>query len=142
MVVVGDGKKELTVSGVEAVVVDFEEGEGLVDGVGGDGWVFVDLGEVADAFKEFVGNAGGASGAGGDGVGGLGVDVEVEDLGAAGDDAGEVFGGVVFEFVDGTEAVAEGGGDEAGLGGGADNGEFGKVEFEGAGGGAFADDDV
>ncbi len=44
--------------------------------------------------------------------------------------------------MDDAEAVAQGASEGASPGGGADDGEVGEVETHGAGGGAFADDDV
>ena len=53
-----DGEEEAAVHLVEAVGVHLEEGEGVPGDGGGDGAVGPDLGEVAHAAQEPVGDAG------------------------------------------------------------------------------------
>ena len=53
-----DGEEEAAVHLVEAVGVDLEEGEGVAGDGDGDGAVGPDLGEVAHAAQEAVGDAG------------------------------------------------------------------------------------
>jgi hypothetical protein len=127
---------------VEAVFVDLDHFEGGLGGGSGDGAIGSDLNVVADPAEEVVGDAGGAPGAGGYDRSALSLDLEFEDLGGALDNDGKLFVGVVVEPIDEAEAGAEGGGEHAGAGGGADEGEFRKLELDGAGGGAGVDDDI
>ena len=68
--------------------------------------------------------------------------MEPEDVGGALDDDGKLLVGVVVEPVDEAEAGAQRGSEHAGAGGGSDEGEFGKLQLDGAGGGAGVDDDI
>ncbi len=85
-VMLDDGGEELAVGIVEAEVVDFEEMEGIAGIAAGDGVDVFDLGVVADAFEEPIGDARGEAAAGGDLGGGGGVEFDAEDAGGAGDD--------------------------------------------------------
>ena len=70
------------------------------------------------------------------------VHVELQKLGGAGNDGGEVGMVVELEAGDDAEAVAQRIGEHTGTGGGADEGEGRQVDFHAACGGAFADHDV
>ncbi len=122
--------------------VDLEHSEGGV----GDGAVddagAADLGVIADAAEEAVGDAGGAAGAKGDFSGAVGVDGDLEDFRAALDDEAEVVFCVELEAQEDAEAGTERRGEQAGARGGADEGEWPDLHDVGAGGGALADDDV
>ena len=71
----------------------------------------------------------------------VGVDLDAEDPGRALDDQRQVGGVVVLEPVADAEAVAQRRRQQAGPGGGADQGEGGKVERDRAGAGALAEHD-
>ena len=99
-------------------------------------------GVVANPAEEIIGDARGAAATSGDfGCGGL-LELDIEKGGGAADDGGEVFGGVVVESVGHAEAGAEWGAEKACAGGGSDKSEAGKVQANGAGGGALIDDDI
>ena len=127
---------------VQAEVVDVEAAHGL----GGDGGVDVavgaDLGVVANAAEEAVGDARGAASAAGDFAGAFLIYGDVEDGGVAADDLGYGLRVVEVEAVDGAEAVAQGRAEHGVAGGGADEGEVGNGEADAAGAGALAEDDV
>ena len=142
VVLFDDGAEEAAVELVEAVGVDFQHFEGGVGGGAVDFALGADLGEVADAAEEAVGDAGGSAGAHGDFGGSVAVDGDSEDVGGALDDEAELVVGVELEAEEDAEAAAHGGGEEAGAGGGGDEGEGLDLQLEGAGGGAGADHDV
>ncbi len=100
------------------------------------------MGDVADAAEQATGDAGRAAAAAGDFGGTVGGEGEAELFGAAGDDEGEFFGRVEDQAQRNAETVAQRGGKQAGARGGADQGERRKVDADGAGGGALADDQV
>ena len=66
----------------------------------------------------------------------------LQDAGRALDDGAQLLRVVEVEPADEPEAVAQRAGDQAGAGGGADQGEPGQVESDAAGGGTLADQDV
>ncbi len=101
-----------------------------------------DVGVVAHPAQQAVGDAGRAPGPPGDLAGAGGVDVDLEDLGRPHHDGLEVLGLVEVEAGDEAEAVAQRTGDQPGAGGGADEGEAGDVDADGAGGRALAQHDV
>ncbi len=101
-----------------------------------------DLGVVADAAQQAVGDARGAAGAHGDLGGAVAVDGNAEDFGGALDDEAELVVGVELEAQEDAEARAQRRGEQAGAGGGGDEGEGLDLHDVGAGGGALADDDV
>ena len=127
---------------VESVLVDVEHGESLVGDGFGDASVVADLGVVADAAEEVVGDAGSASAAAGDFPCAVFFDGDVEKTGGTDDDVAELLGGVVVKsFFDG-ESADEGAGEEAAARGGADEGKFFEVDSDASGVGALIDDDV
>ncbi len=142
VVLFDDGAEETAVELVEAVGVDFEEFEGGVGGGAVDDAGGADLGVVADAAQETVGDARGAAGTHGDFGGAIAVDGDVEDFGGALDDETELVVGVELQAQQDAEAGAHGRAEQAGARGGGDEGEGLDVELEGAGAGALADHDV
>ena len=68
--------------------------------------------------------------------------MDAEEGGGAADDGGEILDGVVVEAVGDAEAGAERGAEKARAGGGTDQRKAGKIEADGAGGGALIDDDI
>ncbi len=102
----------------------------------------VDLGEVADAAEEAVGDAGGATGAFGDGLPAGFIYGDAEDGGGSADDVVESFVVVEAEVHDDAKSVAEGASEISLAGGGADDSEGGDIEADAARGGALADHDV
>lgn len=142
--VVGGGHdaKQALVHFVEAEGVDFEEFEGGLGGGFGDGAVAFFLGVVADEIDEIVGDARGAAGAAGDLESAVGIEGNVEEFAGARYDFEEVFGTVVVESGLQGEATAKGGGEEAVSRGGADEGEAGDIEADGAGVWPLVDHDV
>ncbi len=127
---------------VEAGLVDLEQGQALAGGGLGDDALGPDLGVVADPAQQPVGDAGRAPGPAGDLVAAGGVEGDAHDPGRPHDDGLQLGDVVVVEAGDEAEPVAEGAGDEAGAGGGADQGEPGQVEAQRPGRGALAEDDV
>ena len=123
-------------------MVDVEHGESLVGAGFSDASVVADLGVVADAAEEVVGDAGGAAAAAGDFPCAVFFDGDVEETGGADDDVAELLGGVVVKpFFDG-EAAEERAGEESAARGGADEGKVGKVDADASGVGSLVDDDV
>ena len=78
----------------------------------------------------------------GDLAGAVLAHLDAEDPGAAAHDRQQLLLIVEFEPHRDAEAVAQRRGQEAGAGGGADQGEMGKLDPDGAGGRALADDQV
>ncbi|MNQ65328.1 hypothetical protein D3C85_797810 [compost metagenome] len=68
--------------------------------------------------------------------------MQAEDASGTADDGGQVLGAIELQALDYTEAVAQGVGEHAGAGGGADQGEGRQVQLDGARGRAFTDHDV
>lgn len=132
----------MTVEVVEAEVVDAEGFEGAVSDWFCDGAVSINLGEVADSSEKAVGNARGASGAFGDGLTTGFVYGDAEDRGGSANDVVESFGVVEAEVHDDAEPITEGAGEVALAGGGSDDGKWGDVETDAAGGGSLSDHDV
>ena len=102
----------------------------------------VNIGIVADAAEQPVGDTGCAAGARGDFDGGIRVDAHPNDLGGPTHNLGEVGGVVEFHLGSEAEPVAEGAREHAGSGGGADQGEGGEFEGDGGSAGSLANDDV
>ena len=101
-----------------------------------------DLGEVADAPQQPVGDAGRAPGPTGD-LGRAGyVDLHAEDAGGALHDGRQLAGRVVVEPRHEAEPIPQRPGDQPGAGGGPDEGEAGQREADGRGRRALAHDDV
>ena len=141
-VVFGHHAEHAFVHFVEAGGVDLEEFEGAGgDGLGDDA-AGAFLGVVADEVDEVVGNARGAAATRGDFFGAAFVDRDFEERAAALDDADERGDVVVIEARLEREAGAERRGEQAGAGGGADEGEARDREADAAGVGALVDHDV
>ena len=125
------------VEGIEAAIVHLQLAQRLV-GLGPvDARYAVDRGVISDPAQEPVGDAGGAARAPRYLAGRIVGQVDVEDGGGATDDDCQLGGGVEVEAVHGTEAVAEGRADHGITRGGADEGEAGHEEADGAGAGAL-----
>lgn len=104
--------------------------------------VGLDLRVVTDPTQQSVGDTGGAPGAAGDLGGALGVDLHVEEVRGAVDDALQLGRLVELHVRREAEAAAQRRGQQARAGGGADEGERGQLQRNGRGAGALADDDV
>jgi hypothetical protein len=115
--------EDAVVEAVEAALVDLEQVEGGAGDRDGDDAVGADLGVVADALEEAVGDPGRPAAAPGDLVGAVVVEGDLEDGRGAGDDALEVGLAVEVEPRGEAEAVAQRAGDQPGPGGRADEGE-------------------
>jgi hypothetical protein len=137
-----DSAEQAAVELVEAVGVDFEEGEGSLGGCAVDATGGADFGEVADAAEEAVGDAGCAAGAHGDLGGAVAVDGDAEDFGGALDYPAEFVVGIELEAEKDAEAGAERRREQAGARGGSDEGEGVDAHDVGARRGAGADHDV
>ena len=137
-----DGVEDLDVDLVEALVIDVEAAEGGAGAIAGDHAAGHDLGVVAHAAQEAVGDAGRAAGAAGDFRDALLFDRDAEHPGRAPDDIADGIVVVVVEAVDGAEAVAQGRRHHGVARGGADEGESGQVQAHAAGAGPLTDDEV
>ena len=142
VVLFDDGAEEAAVELVEAVGVDFKEGEGGLCGGEVDNAGGADLGVVADAAEEAVGDARGSAGAHGYFGGAVLVDGDTEDFGGALDHEAKLVVGVELQAQQDAEAAAQGGGEHAGSGGGCDKGEGTNLHHVRPCGWALADDDV
>ena len=139
---VDDYAEQLVVDFVESVAVDIEGFEGhagyiLVDGAGA-----FDLGEVAHAAQQGVGDTGRAAAAAGYLVGGAVADGGVEQARRAAQNALQDFVAVVFEVAGDAETCAQGCRQQARAGGGADEGERVEGELHRPGAGALVYHDV
>ena len=108
----------------------------------GDGLDALHDGEVAHPAQQAPGDARRAAGAAGDLVGALLAHAEAEHPGAAPHDQLQLVDGVELEPDRDAEAVAQGRGEQAGAGGGADKREFRQLDLHRAGRRALADDEV
>ena len=124
------------------MLIDFEHFESGDGGGGGGDALGASEGVVANPAEEIIGDAWGATAASGDFGGGGLLELDIEKGGGAANDGGEVLGSIVVESVSDAEAGAEWGAEQACASGGADESEAGKVEPNGAGGGALIDDDI
>lgn len=139
----GDGAEVGAVEVIQAEVVYGFEFERGLDARGCDGALGFDLGVVADAAEEAVGDSGCAAGAGGDEAQGFITGVlDVQEGATAAEDGEELFGGVVLEVVDDAEARSEGGREKTGAGRGADQCEGLAGDLDGAGVDAAVEEDV
>src|SRR4051812_565105 len=127
---------------VETALVHAEGGEPGLGGVVVDGTVAPHLGVVAHPAQQPVGDAGRAPGPPCDLATPVFLHGHLEDARGPFDDRLEVSGVVVVEPGDEAEAVAKGARDEAGAGGGADEGEVRDVEPDRARRRTFPEDDV
>jgi hypothetical protein len=142
LIFLDDGEEELAIDFVEAVAIDLEHAEGGLRGGEIDGSGGANLSVVANAAKKAVGDAGSAAGAARDFKRSRGIDFDPENFGGAFDDDAEIIGSVELEAEKKAKARAERGGEQAGAGGGPDEGERFDIHGVGAGGGSLADDDV
>ena len=106
VVFLDDGAEEAAVELVEAVGIDFKHFEGGHGGGAVDLAGCANLGVIADAAEEAVGDAGCAAGTHGDLGGAVAVDGDVEDFGGAFDDPAEFVVGVELEAEKDAEAGA------------------------------------
>jgi hypothetical protein len=97
---------------------------------------------AARAPQQAVGDARGAARPARDFARAVGVAVDAEDARGAAHDPGQLLGRIELQPLDDAEAVAQRRGQQAGAGGGADQGERRQVELDRTRGGAFADHDV
>ncbi len=101
-----------------------------------------DLGVVANAPEQAVGDAGCAAGAHGDLGGAVAIDGHAEDVGGTLDDEAKFVIGVELEAEKDAEARAHGRGEQAGAGCCGHEGEGLDLQLKGPRGGAGADHDV
>ena len=139
---VGDHQQIAPVHRVEPEAVDFEPVQRAVGRFRVDHVVARRMGEVAHPAKQSAGDARGAARAAGDFVRAVFGDVGAEQARGAADDLLQFGDAVEIEADRDSEAVAQRRGQQALAGGGADQGEFGKVDADRAGGRAFADHQV
>ncbi|GAA3155408.1 hypothetical protein GCM10017687_86770 [Streptomyces echinatus] len=134
--------QDRAVEAVEAAGVDLVDGEGGGRDLAGDHPVGLDLRIVADAAQQTVGDAGRAPGAAGDLGGAVRVDLDVQQVRRAVDDALQLVRFVELHVRGEAEAVAQRGRQQARARGGADQGERRQLQRDRGGAGALADDDV
>lgn len=137
-----DSDEDFSIRLVEAELVDADQGETFFGQFQVHGLEPLHRGEITHPFEEAVGDAGGFAGASGDLADRLVLDFDVEDRRRALEDAFHLGILVEIQFENMTETVAQGRRQQARLGGGADQGEFGQVDAHGSGGRPLADDDV
>lgn len=137
-----DGHKQAAVELVEAVGVHFEHFESVFGGGAVDFAGASDLGVVADATQEAVGDARGSAGAHGDLGGSVLIDGDVDDVSGALNDISQVVVRIELKAQKDSETGAERRGQQAGARGGGDEGEGLDVHDVGARTGPLADDDV
>src|SRR5690606_32066563 len=101
-----------------------------------------DLGVVTHPAQQAVGDARRAARAAGDLAGAIRFAVDAQDPRRTAHDPGQLLGRVELQALDDAEAVAQRRGQQAGAGGGADQGERRQVELDRARGRALADHDV
>nr|GEU28642.1 hypothetical protein [Tanacetum cinerariifolium] len=134
--------EQLAVHDVEADRIHVEHDQRSVGRGLGDVAIAFHFRVIAHAAQQAVGDTGRAARAAGDFHRAFGVDIGLEQRGAAGDDLGQFLGVIKLEAGDDAEAVAQRIGQHAGARGGAYQRERLQVELDGTGGRAFADHDV
>ena len=139
---VHQGLQQLAVHQVKAHGVHVQQGQSLSGGVAGDAAIAFDLGPVAHAAQQAVGDARRAAGAPGDFQRAFVVDGGAQQVGGAADDALQLVGRVELQAGRDAEAVPQRVGEHASAGGGAHQREGLQVELDRAGGWTFADQDV
>ena len=102
----------------------------------------LDLGVIAGAANQPVGDARSAPGTAGDFQRAFPVAVDFENFRRAQHDDAQFLRGVKLQPEADAEAIPQGRGEHARPGGGADEGEFGQIQPDRAGRGALADHDV
>src|ERR671924_1001372 len=127
---------------VESPLVDLEQLEAGASDVARDAAVVTDLGEVADAPKQAVGDARRSPGAPGDLVGAVEINGDGKDPGRAPNDAREIVNGVVVEAGREPEPLPQRERDPAGTRRGADEREPRQVKADAARAWPLAEDDV
>lgn len=134
--------KNMMVGRFESEVIDFKEIECFFGGSGVDGVVSVHLSVIADAFENAIGDARRLSAGFGDDVRAFFIELNTEDARGTLHDLLDFHRFIEFQAMNGAEAIAEGVGERAELGGGADQSELRQVELKRACGGTLADHDV
>ncbi len=102
-----DRPQDLAVEPVEPLLVDLQQVERAMRGVGAHHAVEPHLRVVAHALEQAVGHARGPAAAGGDRKRALLVDVDLQDLGRAPDDPGKIVGAIVLQARLDAEAIAQ-----------------------------------
>ncbi|MGY3424773.1 hypothetical protein ACVWZW_005248 [Bradyrhizobium sp. F1.13.4] len=123
-IVLRDGREIAAVHGIEAGGVDLERAQRVVGNLAIDPVGIGRRSKIAHAAQQPAGDTRRATGAARDLVGAIGAHADVEHAGAPGDDALKLFDRVEIQPDRNAEAVAQGIGEQAGAGGGADKGEF------------------
>ena len=137
-----DGRQELAVRGIQALVVYLESGQRLVRGGGVHVAIAVDLGVIAHAAQQPVHDSRRPAPAAGDGRGPVRAELHVEQPRGPFHDRRQVRQIVEVEAVRGSEAVAERAGDAARAGGRAHQREGLEGEPQASRRGPLADHDV
>ena len=137
-----DGQEDFAVHLVEPRVVHAEPVQGFLRHLLGDDALGFDFGEVPDPPDEPVGDAWRPARAFADFGGAGGFDGDVQEACRAVDDGFQFLRRIEVQPVHQPEPFPERGGERPGFGRGAYQGEWGQVQFHGAGGRALADDEV
>ena len=137
-----DGQEDFAVHFVESRVVHAEPVQGFLRHLLGDDALGFDFGEVPDPPDEPVGDAWRPARTFADFGGAGGFDGHVQEACRAVDDGFQFLRRIEVEPVHQPEPLTERGGERPGFGRGAYQGEWGQVQFHGAGGRALADDEV
>src|SRR5437773_2761121 len=137
-----DGQENLAVQLVESVTVDLEPLEMTLGDGARDAPVVLDLGEIAHALQETVGDARGAAGTAGDLLRSGAVDLDTQDARRALDDLDQVAGGVEIQVMHDSEAVPQRSGEESDPGGRAHQREAREIDLDGPRHRTLTDDDV
>jgi len=118
-----EAAEEGAVEGVESEFIDFLDAERGLRGFDGDFSRAMDLGVVADAAEQAVGDARGASAAAADEFQSGVIEGEIQESGGAGEALLDIGEGPEFQVMLDSESGAERGADESCAGGGAEEGE-------------------
>src|SRR5262245_22278396 len=138
----GDGAEISVVHGIKTAAVDLELEQGAVGKIAIDQSRPGDGSEIAQSAHQAAGNARRAARAPRHLAGPVLAHFNAEHPAAAAHDREQLVIAVDFEPDLNAEAVAQRRGEETGAGGGADQGETGKLDADRPGGRAFADDQV
>ncbi len=139
---VDDGVEQLAVHDVQAGRVNVQHGQGAVRDVLGDLAARLDLGIVAHAAQQAVGDARRAARALRNLQCAAFVNLGIEQTGAALDNGAQLGGGIELQAGNDAEAVPQRIGQHARAGRGANQGERLQVKLDAARGGPFANQDV